>query len=113
MSCCHKLKMYNPYICATRCRRPLIFQTMNFVRSKVLSFKYYQIYTIKELEILSLLQKLSFFQIRLPFLLPDPQFNGSHCRISHNSFSRDFCERKYYGGRRGNPPPCNRIGIEG
>ena len=42
MSCCHKLKMYNPYICATRCRRPLIFQTMNFVRSKVLSFKYYK-----------------------------------------------------------------------
>ncbi len=28
MSFCRKLKMYYPYICATRCRRPLLFQTM-------------------------------------------------------------------------------------
>ena len=40
MSFCHKLKMYNPYICATQCRTPLIFQTMNFVRSKGQSLKY-------------------------------------------------------------------------
>ena len=31
---------YNSYICATRCRRFLIFQTMNFVGSVSLSLKY-------------------------------------------------------------------------
>ena len=40
MSFCHKLKMYNPYICETLCRRPLIFRTKIFVRSKGLSLKY-------------------------------------------------------------------------
>ena len=29
MRFCQKLQTYNSYICATRCRRSLIFQTMN------------------------------------------------------------------------------------
>ena len=37
---CHKLLFPNLYICATRCCIPLIFQTMNSVRSKCLSLKY-------------------------------------------------------------------------
>ena len=39
---CHKLKLSPPHILATRCRRPLIFQTMSSVRSKSLSLKYYR-----------------------------------------------------------------------
>ena len=39
-SLCHKL-YFNPYIVATRCRRPQIFLNYsNFVRSKSLSLKY-------------------------------------------------------------------------
>ena len=38
----HKLKFLNPYIFATRCSRPLIFQTMNYVRSNSLKLKYYR-----------------------------------------------------------------------
>ena len=30
MSFCPKLKMHNPYIYATRCRRPLLFQYLRF-----------------------------------------------------------------------------------
>ena len=37
MSLCHKLWFYNPYIFATRCCRPKIFQTMNCYRSNYLS----------------------------------------------------------------------------
>ena len=32
--CCHKLWFSNPYIFATQCRRPLIFQAINYVKSK-------------------------------------------------------------------------------
>ena len=34
LSFCHKLYFSNLYIFATQCRRPLIFQTMNSVKSK-------------------------------------------------------------------------------
>ena len=34
LSLCHELKFSNPYIFETQCRRPVIFQTMNFIRSK-------------------------------------------------------------------------------
>ena len=40
LSFCHKLQFSKPYICATQCRRPLIFQTMNSVRSNSISVKY-------------------------------------------------------------------------
>ena len=40
LSLCHKLRFCNPYIFATQCRRPLIFQTMHSVRSNSLSLKY-------------------------------------------------------------------------
>ena len=39
LSFCHKLEFSNIYIFATQCRRPLIFQTMNSVRSNNLSLK--------------------------------------------------------------------------
>ena len=37
---CHKLKYSYPYILATQCRRPKIFQTINSVRSNNVSLKY-------------------------------------------------------------------------
>ncbi len=40
LSFCYKLKLSNPYIFVSQCRRPLIFQTMNSVRSNNLNFKY-------------------------------------------------------------------------
>ena len=40
MSLCNKLWFSNPYIFATQCRRPQIFQTMNSVRSNNISLKY-------------------------------------------------------------------------
>ena len=40
VSFCHKLKYSYPYILATQCRRPKIFQTVNSVRSNSLSLKY-------------------------------------------------------------------------
>ena len=40
LSLCHKLRFSNPVICTTQSRRPLIFQTMNSVRSNNLSLKY-------------------------------------------------------------------------
>ena len=40
LSFCHKLKYSYPYILATQCRRPYIFQTINSVRSNNLSLKY-------------------------------------------------------------------------
>ena len=40
LSLCHKLKFSNPNNFATQCRRPKIFQTMNFVRSNNVSLKY-------------------------------------------------------------------------
>ena len=40
MSFCHKL--FPPYILATLCRRPMIIQTINSVRSNSLSLKYYR-----------------------------------------------------------------------
>ena len=40
MSHCHKLRFFNTCIFATQCRRPQIFQTMNYVRSNNLSLKY-------------------------------------------------------------------------
>jgi len=33
---------FSPYILGTRCRRSLIFQTMNSVRSNILSLKYHR-----------------------------------------------------------------------
>ena len=38
LSLCNKLS--DPYIFATQCRRPWIFQTLNSVKSKNLSLKY-------------------------------------------------------------------------
>ena len=40
LSFCHKLKYFYPYILATQCRRPLIFQTINSVRPNNPSLKY-------------------------------------------------------------------------
>ena len=40
MSFCHKLKFVHLYIFAIQCRRPFIFQTINYVRSNGLSLKY-------------------------------------------------------------------------
>ena len=40
MSFCHKVWYSNSYIFATQCGKPLIFQTMNFVRSNDLSLIY-------------------------------------------------------------------------
>ena len=39
MSLCHNLIFSNPYIIATQCGRPLIFQTMNSVISNSLEYK--------------------------------------------------------------------------
>ena len=50
LSFCHKLYFSNLYIFATRYRRPLIFQTMNSVKSNNLSLKYHQIVKIKGLD---------------------------------------------------------------
>ena len=65
LSHCHKLRFSNPYVFATQCRRPKIFQTMHSGRSNNLSLKY-----IKELENFCLWQRLNsflliFFLIRL------------------------------------------------
>ena len=40
LSFCHKLWFSNPYISASLCRRPLIFQNMNSVRTNNPSLKY-------------------------------------------------------------------------
>jgi len=40
LSLCHKLWFSNPYILATQCRRPKLFQTMNTSRSNNLNLKY-------------------------------------------------------------------------
>ena len=40
LSLCRKLRFSNPYIFATQCRIPYIFQTMNSGRSDNLSLKY-------------------------------------------------------------------------
>ena len=40
LSLCHKLWFYNPYIFSTQSCKPLIFQTINSVRSINLSLKY-------------------------------------------------------------------------
>ena len=40
LSLWYKLRFSNTSIFATQCRRPQIFQTMNYVRSKSLSLKY-------------------------------------------------------------------------
>ena len=61
---CHKLWFSNPYIFPIQCGRPLIFQSMNYVRSNNLSLKY-QMFTptgCKDIEIWtfkSLWQQLS------------------------------------------------------
>ena len=39
-SSCRKLNFCNPYISATQCRRPLIFQTVNSVKSNSFSIIY-------------------------------------------------------------------------
>ena len=57
--------MSNSYIFAARCQRRLIFQTMISIRSNNLSLKYQRFKETpskkKELAILSLWQKLSYF----------------------------------------------------
>ena len=40
LSLWYKLRFSNTYIFATQCRRPQIFQTMNYVGSNSLSLKY-------------------------------------------------------------------------
>ena len=40
LSLCHQLWFFNTYIFAAQCRRPEIFQSMNYVRSNNLSLKY-------------------------------------------------------------------------
>ena len=40
LSFCHKLGFSNFNIVGTQCRRPLIFQTMNAIRSNNVSLKY-------------------------------------------------------------------------
>ena len=40
LSFCHKLKFSNPFIFANQCCGPLIFQTLNYVRSTDVSLKY-------------------------------------------------------------------------
>ena len=40
LSFCNKLWFSNPYIFPTRCFSPLIFQTMNSIRSNILTLKY-------------------------------------------------------------------------
>ena len=40
LSLCHKFRFSNPYICAIKCSRSWIFQTMKSVRSNNLSLKY-------------------------------------------------------------------------
>ena len=39
LSFCHKLRFSNPYFFSTQCRWPLIFKTMNSVRSNNQSLK--------------------------------------------------------------------------
>ena len=66
LSFCSNLWFFNPYIFATLCRRPLIFQTVNSVRWNSLCLKY-QRFTLSGaakiwgLENLNLWQKLSSF----------------------------------------------------
>ena len=43
LSFCHKLWFSYPYIFAFQCRRPKIFQTMNYFRSNNDSLKYYRL----------------------------------------------------------------------
>ena len=40
LSLCHKFWYSSPYIFATKCSRPVIFQTINSVRSNSLGLKY-------------------------------------------------------------------------
>ena len=67
-----RLWSFNPYIYLNQCRKPLIFQTMNSVRSNILSLKYqtFQPSDLKDLGIWnSLCQNLIFFsQILCPGL---------------------------------------------
>ena len=46
LSLCHNLKFAIPDIFATKCWKPLIFQTMNYVRSKNISLKYQRYTTL-------------------------------------------------------------------
>ena len=50
LSSCHKLRFFNPYIFSARYRRPLIFQTKNFVRSESLNL-HHQVAKIKGLKL--------------------------------------------------------------
>ena len=66
LSFCHKLWFSKSYIFATQCRRPLLFQTMNSIRSNNVSLKY-QSFTpsgLKHIVNLSLWQKLISFRSR-------------------------------------------------
>ena len=55
----HKLWFYNPYIVASQCCRPKIFQTMNYVELNNTSLKYTVAWQrLKGLENLNLWQKL-------------------------------------------------------
>ena len=61
LSLCHKIKYSCSYILATQCRRPLIFQTINSVRSNNLSLKYQRFTPTGCRENLRLWQKLNSF----------------------------------------------------
>ena len=79
LSFCHKLKFSNLYIFATKCRRPLIFQTVISVRSYNISLKYQRFTPFCCIEMRGLencnnsvpfVQKMFFNIIRKPYPLP-------------------------------------------
>ena len=84
---------FPPYILATRCRRPLMFQTMNSVRSNSLSLKYHRCTTsgCKNIGI----RKFEFVA-KTQFLLVSKALN----MVSNLGFvfllCFDFCPRIYF-----------------
>ena len=67
LSLFHKFWFSGPYIFATQCRRPKIFQTMKYVRSNNLSFKYQRVTPsgCKDIGISKFKLKLNSFHFKL------------------------------------------------
>ena len=95
LSLCHKLWFSNHYVFGTKCHRPMIFQTMNSVRSNNLSLKY-QRFTTRYWDLniwfCSITQlKLKYLSFKLDLIYPGwcvPSLSDSsgewYSRIQHN-----------------------------
>ncbi len=89
-----KLWFFNPSILATRCRKPLIFQTIHFVRSNSLSLKFRRFTTFVCIDIairkFGFAAKIQFLSFKKPRLL-DPHsltqfFKQRNWKLASNTY---------------------------